>query len=75
MDSEVIRKKCELSLALLFIVDKHDRDVIFHLIDLTALLARKGVLLRPVIQITLALWTAENIKKFFAEHHTSCRVW
>jgi hypothetical protein len=75
MDSEGIRKLYELSLTLLFVVDKHDRDIILHLIDLTALLARKSVLLRLVIEIAPTFWTTENIKKLLAEHHTSCRVW
>jgi hypothetical protein len=75
MDSEVIQRKRELSLTLLFVVDKHDRDIILHLIDLAALLAREGVLLRPVIEIAPAFWTTENVKKLLAEHHTSFRVW
>jgi hypothetical protein len=74
MDSEVIQRQRELSLTLLFVVDKHDRNVILHLIDLVALLAREGVLLRLVIEIPLTFWATENIKKLLAEHHTSCKV-
>jgi hypothetical protein len=75
MDSEVNQKEREISLALLFVVHKHDRNVVLYLIDFAALLACQSVLLRLVIEITLAFWAAENIEKFFAQHHVSCRVW
>jgi hypothetical protein len=51
---------------LFIVVDEHNGDVVFDLIDPPTFLAREGTLLRFVVEVAFALWTAEDVEEFFA---------